>query len=124
LTSAVTSVTVVGVTVSSTTGGEWTVSLAYVAGVMAVMAVATTDPNHPKLGLFVTALVLCLPAMVPALPLFYVALALVWGLSHADSGGATWPVTMAYVAAAGLAAVGNLWLIRRLRRMQRTPRHA
>jgi hypothetical protein len=35
----------------------------------------------------------------------------VWGLSHADSGGATWPVTAAYVAAAGSLAVGNVWLI-------------
>jgi hypothetical protein len=74
---------------------------------MALMALAVADPNHPRLGFFIASLVLCLPTMLPTLPVFYVALATVWGLTGADDGGATWPVTAAYITAIGLVAVGN-----------------
>ena len=94
-------------------------SVVYVACVMVFMTLATTDPNHPKRVLFVIALALCLPALVPALPVLYVALALAWGLTSADSGGVTWPVTAAYVLAAALAAACNVWLIGRTRRTLR-----
>jgi len=94
-------------------------SLVYVAFVMVMMTLATTDPNHPKRGLFVIALALCLPALVPALPVLYVAVALAWSVTNADSGGVTWPVTAAYVLAAALAAACNVWLVRRARRTLR-----
>lgn len=96
-------------------------SLAYVAAVMVLMAFATTDPNHPKQGLFVIALALCLPALLPALPALFVVVAAVWRLTNADAGGVTWPVTVAYVVVSGAVAVGNVWLIRRF---GRTRRHA
>lgn len=83
------------------------------------MPLATTDPNHPKRGLFVIALALCHPALVPAPRVLYVAVALAWGLTNADSGGVTWPVTAAYVLAAALAATCNVWLIGRPRRTLR-----
>jgi hypothetical protein len=96
-------------------------SLIYVASAMVLMGLATTDPNHPKRVLFVVALALCLPGLVPALPVLYVAVALAWSVTNADAGGVTWPVTAAYVLAAALAATCNVWLIGRLRR---TLRHA
>jgi hypothetical protein len=88
---------------------------------MVLMTIATTDPNHPERGLFAIALALCLPALIPALPLLYISVAAVWGLTNADSGGVTWPVTAAYVLATGLIAACNLWLVGRARR---TLRHA
>lgn len=96
-------------------------SVVYVACVTVLMTLATVDPNHPKRGLFVIALALCLPGLVPALPVLYVTVALVWSVTNADSGGVTWPVTAAYGFAAALAATGNVWLFGRLRR---TLRHA
>lgn len=96
-------------------------SMVYVATVMLVMGLATADPNHPKATLFVVALALCLPGLVPALPLLYFAVAIAWSATNADVGGVTWPITGTYVLAAALAAIGNVWLIGRLRR---TMRHA
>jgi len=84
----------------------------YVMLVMGLMAVAMADPNHPRLGFFIASLAICLPTMVPALPVFYVALAAVWGLTGADNGGMTWPVTAAYVSAVGLIGMGNGSIVR------------
>ncbi len=50
-------------------------SLVYVAAVVFLIALATIDPNHPKRGLFVMALALRIPGLVPALPFLYVAVA-------------------------------------------------
>ena len=86
---------------------------------MALMAVATADPNHPRLGFFLASLFLCLPAMVPGLPVFYLVVAAGWGLTGADSGGATWPLTMVYVGVIGLLAVSNLLLLQRVARHRR-----
>lgn len=52
-------------------------SAGYVLMVMTLMAVATTDPNHPRLGFFFASLFLCLPTMVPGLPVFYLSVAAV-----------------------------------------------
>jgi hypothetical protein len=91
------------------------VPVAYVALVTAVMGWAMADPNHPRRGAFVGALVLCLPSLVAALPVLYVSLAFAWNATGADAGGATWPVTVAYALVAGLVSAGNVWLIGRLR---------
>ena len=86
---------------------------------MALMAVATADPNHPRLGFFLASLFLCLPAMVPGLPVFYLTVAAGWGLTNADHGGTTWPLTMAYVGVIGLIAASNLLVLQRVARHRR-----
>jgi hypothetical protein len=86
---------------------------------MVLMALAIVDPNHPRLGLFIASLVLCLPAMLPALPVFYVVLATVWNLTGAGDGGLTWPVTAAYIAAIGLVAVSNVSIVKLVIRQHR-----
>jgi hypothetical protein len=83
----------------------------YVLTVVAVTAGAMVDPNHPRAPLLIAALVVSLPASVGALPILYGAAALAWGLTHADSGGVTWPVTATYAAVFGLAAVANIMLL-------------
>ena len=94
-------------------------SAGYVLVVMALMAIATADPNHPRLGFFLGSLFLCLPTMVPGLPVFYLTIAAMWGLTSADRGGATWPLTMAYVGMIGLVAASNVLVIRRNVRRRR-----
>jgi hypothetical protein len=84
----------------------------YVLAIVAFEAVAMSDPNHPRRPLFIAALLVCLPASVGALPVLYVAGALAWELTNADNGGVAWPVTAAYAAVLGLAAVANLMLLR------------
>jgi hypothetical protein len=86
---------------------------------MVLMASAMADPNHPRLGLFIASLVLCLPTMLPALPVLYVVLATVWNLTGAGDGGPLWPVTAAYIAAFGLVAVGNVSIVKLVIRQHR-----
>lgn len=88
----------------------------YIVAVMLVTAVAMSDPNHPRLPLFIAALVVCLPALVGGLPVLFGAGALAWGLTHADSGGVTWPVTATYTAVLGLTALANVMIVRTRRR--------
>jgi hypothetical protein len=83
----------------------------YILAVVTVTAVAMSDPNHPRQPLVIAAALMCLPASVGALPVLYVAAALAWGLANTDRGGVTWPVTAAYAAVAGLAAVANIMLL-------------
>jgi hypothetical protein len=86
--------------------------MCYVLAVVAVAAAAMSDPNHPRMSLFIAAAVMCLPASVGAIPVLYVAAPLAWRLTDADSGGVTWPVTATYAAVAGFAAVANIMLLR------------
>jgi hypothetical protein len=58
------------------------------------------------------ALLVCLPAMVPCLPLLYLAGAAAWNLTGADHGGPAWPVTLTYTAVAVLAASLNVLVMR------------
>jgi hypothetical protein len=53
--------------------------MSYVAVIMLITALATADPNHLRPVLFIATLVGCLPAMAPALPIFYVAAAAMFG---------------------------------------------
>ena len=91
----------------------------YLLVVTVLMALATADPNRPRLGLFVASLVLCLPTMLAALPVFYFFLAMAWNLTDAGNGGPKWPVSAAYVVAIGLVAVGNVFVVRRAHRRRR-----
>ena len=86
---------------------------------MILTALAMHDPNDPRSGLLALALALCLPAVLPALPALYGALALPWNLTRADSGGVTWPVTVWYVVVLGVTAMGNVWLIHTVVRHRR-----
>ncbi|MFN8022505.1 MAG: hypothetical protein U0Q03_13345 [Acidimicrobiales bacterium] len=84
----------------------------YVVLVMVLTAVATADPNEPRTQMWLAAMALCLPALVPALPLLYVVLSIAWNVTNADDGGSTWPLTVVYVIALGGAAVANVALVR------------
>jgi hypothetical protein len=93
-------------------GGRRLGEACYVLVIVAGVAVAMSDPNHPRRSLCIVMLVACLPGSVGAFPFLYVAVPLAWNLTHADSGGVTWPVTAAYAAVGGLAAVANIILLR------------
>jgi hypothetical protein len=94
----------------------------YVATVAALTAAATWDPNHFDNTLWVLALLLCLPALVAALPVLYLSAATAWNLTGADDGGVGWPVTATSVvvlcATAAVNVVGLRLLERRRRRRQ------
>lgn len=81
-----------------------------------LMAIAMVDPNHPRVGLFVIDLLLCLPALIVAGPVLYLLVAAAWNLTNADSGGSTWPVTVAYALAVGVAAAANVVVLQRISR--------
>jgi len=92
----------------------------------ALTAVATVDPNRPRSGAHVIAMVLCLPSMVLGLPVLYVVASTAFDLTHADDGGTTWPVTVSYVAvvvgtAMVNAVVVSAWLRRRRPRPTTAP---
>jgi hypothetical protein len=98
--------------------------VAYVVMTGTWMWLAVADPNRIRPLLFVTALVLCLPAMVVGLPFLYLAGGLAWNLSDADNGGPRWPVTLTYVVMELVIAVANVFLVRLLldrRAAARTP---
>ncbi|MEI7619657.1 MAG: hypothetical protein WCK14_13650 [Actinomycetota bacterium] len=95
------------------------VAISYVAAVMLITALATADPNHLRPVLFIAALVICLPAMAPALPIFYVAAAAMWNVTDAANGGLLWPMTAAFTLLLGATACGNVWLVTRLVRIVR-----
>jgi hypothetical protein len=91
------------------------VAVAYVGGVTTFAAIAFSDRN----GTFAwsrqgVAMLLTLPALLPALPLIYLAGAAIWNLTNADNGGPMWPVTVWYAALFGAVAVLNLWTSHRL----------
>jgi hypothetical protein len=90
--------------------------VAYVALAGGLMAVATAGGDMADhMRLFQLALVVCLPAMVPCLPLLYLAGAAAWNLTGADHGGPVWPVMLTYTAVALLAALLNVLAVRWLR---------
>jgi hypothetical protein len=94
--------------------------VAYVGGVAALTAIATSDPNHFRESAFVTALVLCLPALVAALPVLYVAASTAFNVTGADDGGTSWPVTATYVLVLTATAALNVYLLRTLARRRRS----
>ena len=93
---------------------------AYVAVVCGLTMYALADVNDTRGVALAAALLLCVPATIPALPVLYVVLALGWNLTDADSGGTTWPLTVVYVVVLGVLAVVNLQLLGRVwrRRIQ------
>lgn len=98
-------------------GPRWKLaSVLYVGAVATLMAIATADPNHPRIGLFVLDLLLCLPALIVVGPVLYLLIAVVWNVTSADNGGSTWPVTVAYVVAAVVVAAANVVVLQQLGR--------
>lgn len=88
----------------------------YVAAVATLMAIAMADPNHPRVGLLVLDLFLCLPALIVVGPVLYLLVAVVWNVTSADSGGSTWPVTGAYVVGVVVVAASNVVVLQRIGR--------
>lgn len=87
--------------------------IAYVGVAAAPMALATAGGEmSDHVRLFQVALLVCLPAMVPCLPLLYLAGAAAWNLTGADRGGPAWPVMVTYTAVAVLAACLNVVAVR------------
>ena len=94
--------------------GVWVrsgIEVGYVATVAILGIVATADPNHKVRWALIATVLLCLPSLLPLLPVFYVVVSTAFNATGADTGGTTWPVTVAYVAVFTLAAVGNVLLV-------------
>jgi hypothetical protein len=83
----------------------------YVATVAILAIVATADPIHKVRWAFIATILLCLPSLLPLLPVFYVVVSSAFNATGADRGGTTWPVTAAYVAVFTLAAITNALLV-------------
>ena len=100
-------------------------ALGYVGTAAALAASAWSSPDQGPGWQEAAALILTLPAMVVAPPVLYVAGATAWNLSGADDGGPMWPVTVVYALVVGVAALGNVLVLRLLlrRALARTPRH-
>ena len=61
------------------------------------------------------AMLLTLPALIPALPVIYVVGAALWNVTGAsDGGGPMWPVTLVYTLMFVGVAVANVLLLRSL----------
>lgn len=58
------------------------------------------------------AMLLTLPAVIPAVPVMYLLGAGIWNITNADSGGPMWPVTLVYAFMFVGVAVVNLWGLR------------
>ena len=70
--------------------GVWGPPLANAAVVGALVLAAMWDPQRVRTPLLVAAMALSLPAMVPGLPVLYVAGGWAWHLTAADAGGPSW----------------------------------
>jgi hypothetical protein len=98
----------------------------YVGAVSALAASAFWGPNETftwnREGV---AMLLTLPALLPALPAIYLLGAIIWNVTDAgDGGGPMWPVTLVYTLMFAGVAAANVWLwlmavrIRRTRRLR------
>ncbi|HEV7210792.1 MAG TPA: hypothetical protein VGN47_03655 [Blastococcus sp.] len=93
----------------------WVLSAIYVAAVAALAASAFWNPDETfSWGREGVALVLTLPALLPALPVLYLVGAAAWNVTGADAGGPMWPVTLVYALTFAGIAVANVWLLRLL----------
>jgi hypothetical protein len=93
---------------------------AYVVAVVVLAVVATADPHDLGSWAWYAAIVATLPGFVVTLPVFYVVAALGWNAG--DALDASWPTTLGYAVAFGLAAAADvalLWLVRSVRRSRR-----
>lgn len=103
----------------------WVFSALYVGVVAALAASAFSSPGEGftwnREGV---AMLLTLPALIPALPLVYVIGAAIWNVTNAGDGGPIWPVTLVYTLMFAAVAAANVWLLRELvkrRRLRQTP---
>lgn len=106
-----------------TTWGRRVPAVLYVGTVAALAASAF---SHPDAGFTWNregvAMVLTLPALLPALPVVYLLGAAAWSVTGADRGGPMWPVTSAYAVLFAGAALANMWLLHRLVRRRHSHR--
>lgn len=95
-----------------TPGASRAAGLLYVGVVAALAASAFSDRNSTfTWSTEGAAMLLTLPALVPALPVIYVLGAAIWNFTNADSGGPMWPVTLVYASMFAGVAVANLWIL-------------
>jgi len=91
---------------------RWVIEVGYVVTVAALAAFATSNPTDFRRWAWGAVLVLCLPALIPMLPVLYVAASTAFNVTGADNGGTHWPVTATYVVVLTLAAILNVGLFR------------
>ena len=84
----------------------------YLLIVAVLTFVATRDPNDFRPRFWMVACVVCLPALIPMLPVLYLAGSAAFNLSETGAGGHGWPVTATYVVVMTLAAMLNVALAR------------
>jgi hypothetical protein len=84
----------------------------YVAVVMVLIAVAFRSNDQEFSWPEGVAMILTLPALVPALPAIYVIGAGLWSITDAGGGGPMWPVTAGFVVMLGGVAVANTMVAR------------
>ena len=100
----------------------WVLAALYVGVVAALAASAFWSPDVGFTWREGLAMLLSLPALIPALPVIYVLGASTWNLTDADGTGPMWPVTLVYTLMFAGAAVANVCLLVVLRRRQRRAR--
>lgn len=98
----------------------WILAGLYVGVVSALAASAFWSPHETfawdREGV---AMLLTLPALLPALPVIYLLGAAVWNATDAGNGGPMWPVTLVYALMFAGAAAANFWLLRLALRTRR-----
>ena len=61
-----------------------------------------------------SAIALTIPTLLVLIPAIYVVVPIVWHVSGIDTGGPTWPTTVAYVACFAAGASVNVLVVHRL----------
>jgi len=93
-----------------TTGPRRTLAVAYVLAVVVLASIAWGRDHSGFDPVEATALVLCLPALVPALPVIYFVGAIAWNASGAPDNGPLWPVALTFAVLLGACACFNVFL--------------
>jgi hypothetical protein len=101
----------------------WLLAGLYVGAVAALAASAFWRPDEAftwdREGV---AMLLTLPALLPALPAVYVLGAVLWHVTDAADGGPMWPVTLGFALMFAGVAAADVWLVRRVLRASRLRR--
>jgi uncharacterized membrane protein YjjB (DUF3815 family) len=84
----------------------------YVTAVAVLTTVAASNPHEFRRGAWAAVLVLSLPALIPMLPVLYIAGSTVFNITGARDGGTGWPVTVTYMAVFIVTAVVNVVFLR------------
>ena len=86
----------------------------YVAVVTTLTGIAMADPNHVAVWAWLAAIALTIPTLLVLIPAIYVVVPIVWHVSGIDTGGPTWPTTVAYVVCFAAGASVNVLVVHRL----------